>query len=121
MTTINLTKVKVNNPRLFIMIFFYPSVAWFFFKGGVQSNVVPSEMVASMTNVFVHYELAVYLASLSAFDVRITPHQSLDDFDKMIKGWMNEISPDIRLEFEQVITERFVVNSLLIFLLCRKA
>ncbi|XP_026290177.1 aminoacylase-1 isoform X1 [Frankliniella occidentalis] len=51
-------------------------------KGGVQTNVIPAEMVA-------------------CFDVRLACDVDHDKFENMIKSWCAEAGSDVRIEFEQ--------------------
>ncbi|XP_034242125.1 aminoacylase-1-like isoform X1 [Thrips palmi] len=51
-------------------------------KGGVQTNVIPQEMVA-------------------CFDVRLACDVDHDEFEKMVNGWCKEAGSDIKIEFEQ--------------------
>lgn len=56
------------------------TVNWTIAKGGVQSNVVPSEMS-------------------SVFDIRITPTMDLEEFENKIKQWCKEAGEDVCYEF----------------------
>lgn len=51
-------------------------------EGGVQFNVVPSELSVG-------------------FDIRITPTQDLGEFEEMIKGWCKAAGKDVVYEFRQ--------------------
>ena len=48
-------------------------------SGGVQTNVVPAEMTAT-------------------FDFRITPKMGMEDFERMLHGWAEEVG-GISFEF----------------------
>ncbi|XP_066992674.2 aminoacylase-1A [Anabrus simplex] len=51
-------------------------------KGGVQSNVVPPELVV-------------------VFDIRLAPTVDHDEFEHMVQQWCTEAGPGITVEFEQ--------------------
>jgi aminoacylase len=49
-------------------------------RGGVQYNVVPSEFVAG-------------------FNVRVTPHQNLEEFNKQVHSWVTEAGEGVSIKF----------------------
>lgn len=65
------------------MLFLLLSITWTHFcrlKGGVQVNVVPSELIAY-------------------FDIRVTPHVDKDDMLNQLYKWCNEAGDDVSIEF----------------------
>jgi len=56
-------------------------------EGGVQVNVVPDKFILT-------------------FDFRITPTTNIDQFDKMLRGWLAEAGEDIHLEFITKFTDQ---------------
>lgn len=65
-----------------IICFYYLHVFYLAEQGGVQFNVVPSELSVG-------------------FDIRITPTQDLGEFEEMIKGWCKAAGKDVVYEFRQ--------------------
>ena len=88
-TSINLTKIEVRN----LLGFKYIAVIIIFIKwiqGGVQVNVVPSE-------------LAAY------FDIRVNPWTDTDEMDRQLLEWCEESGEGVTMEF---IAEKIQKSSL---------
>ena len=64
----------------------------FLLKGGVQVNVVPSE-------------LAAY------FDIRVTPSIDLDEMEEQLKQWCKESGEGIQMEFLQCLKKQTLTST----------
>ena len=91
-TSINLTKIEVLNSisyywitNVFILRFSFDD------KGGVQVNVVPSELVAY-------------------FDIRVTPHADLDEMLNQLLEWCKEAGDDVQIEFIQYLKDQTLTS-----------
>lgn len=60
-------------------------------EGGIQVNVVPSELVAY-------------------FDIRVTPHADLDDMLKQVYEWCKEAGDDVQIEFIQYMKDQTLTS-----------
>lgn len=60
-------------------------------EGGVQTNVVPDKFVLN-------------------FDIRITPTTNMVEFEKMLRGWLDEAGRDIKLEFLAKFTDQTMTS-----------
>lgn len=60
-------------------------------QGGVQVNVVPSEMAAY-------------------FDMRVTPHADLEELDALIASWCRQAGGRVRHEFLQKLESKALTS-----------
>ncbi|ELT90864.1 hypothetical protein CAPTEDRAFT_184037 [Capitella teleta] len=60
-------------------------------EGGVQMNVIPSELKAK-------------------FDVRVTPHQNLEEFEAMLNKWCQEAGEGVAIKFLQKNTNQALTS-----------
>ena len=60
-------------------------------EGGVQTNVVPDKFILN-------------------FDIRITPTTNIEQFESMLRGWLDEAGQGIQLEFLQKFTDQTMTS-----------
>ena len=84
-TTVNMTMMKVC---LQIDLFDYKIIMLTFLQGGVQWNVVPSELCVS-------------------FDIRVPPTLDLEKFDAQLVQWVKDAGEDITFEWHQKVSSLF--------------